>query len=749
MNTTLLNAASGINTHQFGLDSVSNNIANVNTIGYRENRPEFKSLFSSSIDSLNSTSAVSNDLNYGVTAASNAINTNSGSFKQSDGELDMAYAGKGWFITGDSLGAKATIGKTDFGKSGNAYFTRDGTFSRDAQGYIVNSSGYYMLGVDLGKINNGIFDGSKSINDFENLAGTTLTPLRIPKDLYYKPILTTKADIALNLNKNENLENAYKAYSSDGKFDLDQFKKMDLNTIGANHKLANASVNNKFTLTLNDGARSHSYNFIYTNAKVVPQSQNGEIYFTTLEDLQKAIEKVSGLNLTVIRDNQGNIERQLALTLKNNSYQNYNINLQGSFLKQIGLEGATNDFSSGIAKNYAPKASYAPNDIVNFKGIAFRVLEATSANPLENKDAYEIIDTRGVLPFDNANNYSVDELVNFDNKIYKKISSANNAMPTDESQWELISEAKSSTAKNYQKDMDYKIGDVVMIDDVLYKRVNTDGSTNPKDDEDNWQKIRGSYFASSVIEVPTYTARTEIYDEGGRKYLIKSNLTLVNGGDNGKGDEVWSVKSAIVSANTQEPLSKIMQSSITFTPDGKVIAPVVNFDLDGKNIAYSMAGNKDAIDAKTTTNATYRNSGVIGVSQDGRGQGVLKEMRISTEGVIELLFSNGVQEPMGRVGLASFVNPQGLQKVGNNSLEMKYGLINGENAPLSGNPILGWDEAGKLQYGKVMHKYLETSNVDVGKSLTDLIILQKGYSMNAKAFTTGDELIKEAINLKR
>ena len=51
MNSTLINSYSGIKTHQFGLDSISNNIANVNTIGYRENIPQFESLFSTNMDS--------------------------------------------------------------------------------------------------------------------------------------------------------------------------------------------------------------------------------------------------------------------------------------------------------------------------------------------------------------------------------------------------------------------------------------------------------------------------------------------------------------------------------------------------------------------------------------------------------------------------------------------------------------------------------------------------------------------------
>lgn len=61
MNGTLINAYSGIKTHQFGLDSISNNIANVNTIGYRENIPQFESLFSSHLDTLNSSSPISKD----------------------------------------------------------------------------------------------------------------------------------------------------------------------------------------------------------------------------------------------------------------------------------------------------------------------------------------------------------------------------------------------------------------------------------------------------------------------------------------------------------------------------------------------------------------------------------------------------------------------------------------------------------------------------------------------------------------
>lgn len=100
MNDTLLNAYSGIKTHQFGIDSLSNNIANVNTLGYRSNDPEFKTLFSSHLDALNAKSVVANDRNYGVTGSGNVLSNKDGEYMPSEGEFHMAYQGKGWFVIG-------------------------------------------------------------------------------------------------------------------------------------------------------------------------------------------------------------------------------------------------------------------------------------------------------------------------------------------------------------------------------------------------------------------------------------------------------------------------------------------------------------------------------------------------------------------------------------------------------------------------------------------------------------------------
>ena len=129
----------------------------------------------------------------------------------------------------------------------------------------------------------------------------------------------------------------------------------------------------------------------------------------------------------------------------------------------------------------------------------------------------------------------------------------------------------------------------------------------------------------------------------------------------------------------------------------------------------------------------------------------MKDIVINDDGIIMVNFSNGKIESVGRFGIAAFVNDQGLSKVGGNLFELNIRTINGVTSVVSGEPLLAWNEGGLagLKFGRVLDKMLETSNVDTGTALTDLIVFQRGYQMSAKSITTADELMKEAIGLKR
>ena len=121
---SLWSGVSGLQAHQVALDVESNNIANVNTVGYKANDPEFKTLFSRSMDSMNASTVTNNDFSYGVTGASNNVITKMGNLKKSDSETSVAYTGKGWFVVGKNKEGQFEISEDNFNVSDENYFTK-------------------------------------------------------------------------------------------------------------------------------------------------------------------------------------------------------------------------------------------------------------------------------------------------------------------------------------------------------------------------------------------------------------------------------------------------------------------------------------------------------------------------------------------------------------------------------------------------------------------------------------------------
>ncbi|MCF6200522.1 MAG: flagellar hook-basal body complex protein [Hydrogenimonas sp.] len=193
MNVAFYNGVSGTKTHQNGIDIWGYNIANVNTTGFKSNTPEFSSIFASTL-SETSSAAVSSQVGYGSKLSSTAIDLSQGTLQQSDNPLDLAIQGDGWF--GIS------------GINNKQLFTRNGTFGTNAEGYIVDGNGNYLLGTSA---NNIIFgadpeDPAKSIAILSDQVDTVeLTSpdaqgrLQLPERMYYPPEASTKVEFKANL----------------------------------------------------------------------------------------------------------------------------------------------------------------------------------------------------------------------------------------------------------------------------------------------------------------------------------------------------------------------------------------------------------------------------------------------------------------------------------------------------------------------------------------------------------------------
>ena len=129
--------------------------------------------------------------------------------------------------------------------------------------------------------------------------------------------------------------------------------------------------------------------------------------------------------------------------------------------------------------------------------------------------------------------------------------------------------------------------------------------------------------------------------------------------------------------------------------------------------------------------------GVNSLTQDGYTSGRLSGLSVSDDGTIQGQYSNGRTRDMGRLVLASFQNPNGLENIGGNLWR--------ETAD-SGQPIEG--TAGQGSLGVIQSAAVEDSNVDLTAELVTMITQQRAYQANAQTIKTQDQILQTLVNLR-
>ncbi len=174
----------------------------------------------------------------------------------------------------------------------------------------------------------------------------------------------------------------------------------------------------------------------------------------------------------------------------------------------------------------------------------------------------------------------------------------------------------------------------------------------------------------------------------------------------------------------------------------------LTFDTNGQYQAGTGSINIPAAGGAAATNFTVDFSdltqlateGDVSLSgQDGLAAGDLTTFYISpNDGQVYGLYSNGMQQLVGQVALARFVNPSGLMQAGQNMYQV------GLN---SGDPSVGAANSGGR--GLIAAGYLEGSNVDMAQEFTNMILAQRGFQASSRVITTSDEMLQELVNIKR
>jgi flagellar hook-basal body protein len=137
---------------------------------------------------------------------------------------------------------------------------------------------------------------------------------------------------------------------------------------------------------------------------------------------------------------------------------------------------------------------------------------------------------------------------------------------------------------------------------------------------------------------------------------------------------------------------------------------------------------------------TFRQSDVTVTSSNGFPAGELVSWNFDSEGRVVGQYANGKTQFLARVALANFTNPEGLQARGETTFLA---------SAASGGPRLFFGGTMEATGTAMIPGALETSNVDMSTEMSNLIIFQRAYQFNSRIVTTTDEMIKEAIGMKR
>ena len=178
-------------------------------------------------------------------------------------------------------------------------------------------------------------------------------------------------------------------------------------------------------------------------------------------------------------------------------------------------------------------------------------------------------------------------------------------------------------------------------------------------------------------------------------------------------------------------------AQIVFNPDGSLqlpaggLMPLAPYDPGTGANPITMSMN--------FLNATQfgDNFGVNSLSQDGFTTGRLTGVSVDAEGVVFARFTNGQSTSLGKLALANFVNPQGLQQLGDTSWGESF---------QSGDALLG--EAGTASFGNIQSGALESSNVDLTAQLVQMITAQRNFQANAQMISTADTVTQTVINIR-
>ena len=688
MMRSLYTGVSGLTNHQTRMDVLSNNIANVNTIGFKASRTVFQDSLSQTMqgataprDNVGGVNA--RQIGLGVRVGSIDILFTKTSFQNTNVNTDLAINNDGFFIVNNGA---------------QSYYTRAGNFSFDAEGNLVTNEGLHVMGWAANKVTGAI-----------NTAAP-IEALKIPITSTMEPKITTTVSFSGNLMADTELGGAKS--STQDIYDAEGYAHR-LSTmftkIGDNTWLAYTNIEG--VVKANPPAANEDY--INGNVKVVSFDPNGK--FQNVQDLTTTLSNLGSLgNFFTSSPFAGDIN------LNSNAATADTVTGTISFIDDTGKTHTVTITANCTAGETSPGLGDAQWELVFSGEVAPPVTQGSVSN---GDDLSSITLSDGTIV--NLNNLA--QKINITAAPSNLNTQSTSLLSKINASGDFLVSPSPFTANvnlNANGVLGQTAESVILFTDysgvvhaLAVKAVCTKGDTTGSAGDAEWRLDftengqivgSGSYSATSAnTDLPTVTL---------------SDGTAVN--LNGLTEKV-NVGAAATNLNTQAVTSG-GNTALSYTP-----ANTVNPMPHTVNVTYT-----DPQYGDITQYAGEFNLG--DPYQNGYSSGTLTTKTINAAGVIVGTYSNGQQLNLGQIATCIFNNQQGLERAGST-------LFTKSNN--SGDPIIG--EAGTGGRGTLQAGVLEMANVDLAEEFTNMIVTQRGYQSNSRIITTSDELLQELMNLKR
>jgi len=236
----------------------------------------------------------------------------------------------------------------------------------------------------------------------------------------------------------------------------------------------------------------------------------------------------------------------------------------------------------------------------------------------------------------------------------------------------------------------------------------------------------------------TFTDPVTIYDSLGTSHVM--TLTFTNNGGN-----AWDYSANLAATDCSDgQADQVASGTLTFTSDGKMdftqttnpVTMTMPSLTDGATSGGTITWNMQNADGSGMITQYGEASASSASTQNGSAAAQLVNVGLGNGGSILAQYSDGSQETVGQVALASIRNPDTLIANGNNN----YVLSEMTATPDIGTP--GTGGRGNIEGGS-----LEASNVDIATEFTNMIVYQRGYEAAGKVVTTADQMSQDTINL--